>query len=195
MENTNKIYENYSWFVTQLNLCGVNAEKLIDYLGGQERVMRAVAGSNLESGLAYAGSLLEHVKIVSEIAKRNAKMISGAITIDEKSIMKVALLNQIAKVLMFVPNTNEWQIKNQGKLYVFEELKGALRCGERSTWICGEVNIKFTEEEYEAMKVLDKDVSEDNYAKLYSSPLSIIIRNAHDMAILFAKEIYKKEKK
>lgn len=193
MDNTNKIYENYSWFVTQLNLCGVNAEKLVNLLGGQERVMRAVAGSNIDSGLAYAGSLLEHVKIVSEIAKRNAAMISRAISIPEKSIMKVTLLNQIAKVLMFVPNTNEWQIKNQGKIYVFEDLKGALRCGERSIWLCCEADIKFTEEEFEAMKVLDKDLTEDNYAKLFSSPLSIIVKNANDMASLFAKEIYKKE--
>ena len=80
----------------------------------------------------------------------------------------------------------------RGKIYVFEELKGALRCGERSAWICSEVDIKFTEEEYEAMKVLDKDLSEDNYAKLFSSPLSIIIKNANDMATLFAREIYKK---
>jgi hypothetical protein len=57
------------------------------------------------------------------------------------------------------------------------------------------VGIRFTEEEYEAMKVLDKDLSEDNYAKLFSSPLSIIIKNANDMAILFAKEIYKKQNK
>ena len=195
MENTTKIYENYSWFITQLNLCGVNTEKLVTLLGGQERIMRAVAGSNLDSGLAYAGSLLEHIKIVCEIARRNAKMISGAIIIDEKSIVKVALLNQIAKVLMFVPNTNDWEVKNRGKIYVFEELKGALRCGERSTWLCTEADIKFTEEEYEAMKVLDKDLAEDNYAKLYSSPLSIVIRNANDMATLFAKEIYKKENK
>ena len=53
-------------------------------------------------------------------------------------------------------------------------------------------HIFVTEEEYEAMKVLDKDLSEDNYAKLFSSPLSIIIKNANDMATLFAREIYKK---
>lgn len=193
--DTTKIYENYSWFITQLNLCGINTEKLVEKLGGQERIMTAVAASNLDSGMAYAGSLLAHLKIVSGIATRNAKMISGAIEIDEKSIIKVALLNQIAKVIMFTPNTNEWQVKNTGKIYVFENLPGALRCGERSTWLCSECDIKFTEEEYEAMKILDKDMTEDNYAKIYSSPLSIIIKNANDMANLFAREVYKKENK
>lgn len=61
------------------------------------------------------------------------------------------------------------------------DLKGALRVGERSLLIAMNEGVKFTEDEFEAMRIMDKDGADDNYSKYFSSPLSMVIRHANEM--------------
>ena len=86
---------------------------------------------------------------------------------------------------IYEENDNNWEIINRGMPYNFNnELEGALRIGERSTLIAMNAGVKFTEVEFEAMRIIDKDNSEDNYTKYFSSPLSTVIRQASELITL-----------
>ena len=86
---------------------------------------------------------------------------------------------------VYEENDNNWEIVNRGMPYKFNnELEGALRIGERSTLIAMNAGVKLTEIEFEAMRIIDKDSSEDNYTKYFSSPLSTVIRQASELITL-----------
>lgn len=90
---------------------------------------------------------------------------------------------------MFLPNDNEWEVTKRGMNYKFNDaLDGALRSGERSILIATNAGIKFSEIEFEAMRINDKSV-DDDYSRYYSSPLSVCVRQASEIINL----IYKKK--
>lgn len=107
--------------------------------------------------------------------------------VDKDSLVKVILLSQISKVLMFTPNTNDWEVQKRGMVYTFNNLEGALRMGERSLLIAMNAGVKFTAEEFEAMRILDKSSDDDNYAKYYSSMLSTLVKQANEIVMVLNK--------
>ena len=157
------------------------ADKVIKALGGEEDVAVAPFFNLEESGVAYEGAFTRSVIRLIKIAYNINDTLPDDLKVDERSINKVCLLSHIAKVQLYVPNENKWEITNRGMNYAFNnELKGALRVGERSLFISTNAGVKFTEEEFEAMRIMDKDGADDNYSKYFSSPLSMVIRQANE---------------
>lgn len=188
MLSAEKLNENYVKFIAKLNELSVNTDQLVDYLGS-DSIMNGVAAPNLDSGLAYDGSLIQHIFYrVTKYAVNINNMLQ--FKVNQESLVKVCLLHQIAKVLMFEENDNAWEKTNRGIVYKYTELEGALRCGERSAYICMKCGIDLSYEEYEAMKVLDRD-SDDKYAKFFSSPIAVIVKQANELAYMEAKQVYK----
>lgn len=161
-----------------------STDKLIEYLGGEEKVMKGAFYNMANSGLAYEGSLINAVFVLIKTAMEINKLVPEEKRPSVESIVKVGLLQHISKVLLFSPNENEWEIKNRGIYFKYNQLKGALRTGERSTYIATNCGIQFTEEEFEAMSSIDKVSNDDNYTKYYSSALSTIIKQANELVIL-----------
>lgn len=160
------------------------AEEIIDAVGGEDAIKNATYALTGDTGAAYKGSFTKNIiklgKIAASIANNTDIFNEG--TIKEDSIWRVVLLSQIAKVLLFVENDNGWEISNRGIIYKYNnDLKGALRVGERSTLIACNAGVKFSEEEFEAMKIIDKTCDEDNYKKYFLSPLSQVIKIASDI--------------
>ena len=147
----------------------------------------SAAGTNEDSGLAYPGALLVHINLVTNIAQRLAKMVSGTFKIDLKSLTKVCLLQHLSKSAMFTINDNEWEVKNRGMNYKFTELEGRLKSGERSIMYAMQNNIHFSAIEYEAMVCLDRE-NEANGARFFDSPMTMIVRQANEMATMIARE-------
>lgn len=147
----------------------------------------AAAGTNEDSGMAYPGALLVHINLVTNIAQRLAKMISGTFNIDLKSLTKVCVLQHLSKTAMFKPNDNEWEVNNRGMNYKFAELDGRLKAGERSIMYAMQNNIQFSAIEYEAMVCLDRE-NESSGAKLFDSPMTMIVRQANEIAMMIEKE-------
>ena len=82
---------------------------------------------------------------------------------------------------MFVPVTEQWKI-NKGILYDFNnELPSSLKLGERSIYLCMKYGIKLSEEEYEAMRILDKDEDKTNS---FMNPLCEIVKIANQLAAI-----------
>jgi hypothetical protein len=72
--------------------------------------------------------------------------------------------------------------------YKFTKLDGCLKAGERSILLCNNLGIQFTPIEFEAMKAMDKDGNEFDSGKYFMNIMTIIIRQANDLAYLIAKE-------
>ena len=143
-----------------------------------------------ESGTAYKGALLMHIIMVMGLSQRIAKMISGTFSIDEKSLMKVCALMHLSKRFMFEESTNDWDIK-RGYPFKFKELGGVMSTGDRSILEAMNNGVKFTQEEFEAMRAMDAD---DSSKKPFQGIMTTVIRQANELAYSIEKERYKKIK-
>lgn len=158
------------------------AESIIEELGGDDAVMNATYANTDNTGLAYDGSFTETVIALTVYAIKINDLLPEEKQVSKESIAKVALLSQIGKVLLFKPQTNEWRRKNLGENYSYTELDGAIRVGERSILIAMNSGVKFTEFEFEAMRIMDKqNENADNYSKYFSGTLSMVIKQANEM--------------
>lgn len=158
------------------------AESIIEELGGDDAVMNATYANTDNTGLAYDGSFTETVIALTVYAIKINDLLPEEKQVSKESIAKVALLSQIGKVLLFKPQTNDWRRKNLGENYTYAELDGAIRVGERSILIAMNSGVKFTEFEFEAMRIMDKqNENADNYSKYFSGTLSMVIKQANEM--------------
>lgn len=158
------------------------AESIIEELGGDDAVMNATYANMDNTGLAYDGSFTETVIALTVYAIKINGLLPEEKQVSKESIAKVALLSQIGKVLLFKPQTNDWRRKNLGENYTYAELDGAIRVGERSILIAMNSGVKFTEFEFEAMRIMDKqNENADNYSKYFSGALSMVIKQANEM--------------
>ena len=158
------------------------AESIIEELGGDDAVMNATYANMDNTGLAYDGSFTETVIALTVYAIKINDLLPEEKQVSKESIAKVALLSQIGKVLLFKPQTNDWRRKNLGENYSYAELDGAIRVGERSILIAMNSGVKFTEFEFEAMRIMDKqNENADNYSKYFSGTLSMVIKQANEM--------------
>lgn len=165
------------------------ADKIIEALGGEETVMNASFATTKDTGLAYEGSFTHAALCITKIATEQNERMPENIKVKKESIVKVGLLSHIAKCVMLTKNTNDWEVKQRGMIYTFKDSPefGALRTGERSILIAMTNGIKFTEQEYEAMRIMDKTDGDDNYSKYFSGPLSMVVRHANEILTLSSK--------
>lgn len=178
-----KLQINFSKYTQKLTRY-VGEECISKILEMCPNLQNATFANNVDSGLAYDGSLIEAIFSLTTYACHINLLLPEQNRADVNSIVKVGLLSHISKALMFEPNTNTWEKTNRGLMYSFVKLTGALRTGERSIQICNNCGIVFTPEEFEAMRIIDKDTDNDAYTKLYSSTLSIIIKQANELVML-----------
>ena len=100
----------------------------------------------------------------------------------------------LSKIEMYKVNDNAWEVEKRGLNYKFnDELKGRLKFGERSILICMDAQIPLTEEEFEAIRSIDRK-SEGTGSDMYESNLSLIVRQVNELAYAFEKERNKTEK-
>lgn len=174
--------QNYEIYLRKLESVGVRTDGIVDRLG--EKLKNASYGVDKKSNAAYAGALLQNVlRTTTVYAVKINDMLPEDIRVDKNSLIKVCLLYQISKAEMIIPNDNTWEIENRGILYKFAENKIALKGGIKSLILCQECGITFTAEEIEAMTILDREDT-DTQAKYYANPISVILRQAHELTLL-----------
>lgn len=193
-----KINRNYLLWTEYLKKYNCYSEGLINDYGDAIKV--ASFAMNETSGGAYQGSLLDIVLsnlcVIASHINENAfglnekgKIKHQFLQVDKNSLMKVLLLQHISKAEMFVSSNEQWKI-NKGMFYEFNpNLATALKLGERSVFMCMKYGIKLTEEEYEAMKVCDKEEEKNNS---FVTPLAELVKIANQLTAI---EIYQRNKK
>lgn len=182
----NTIEKNYKTYKTGLiKILGEDiANAIIEVLGGEEKVADATYANLADTGAAFKGSFIRNIIRLTNYAYKINALLPEEYRANSDSINKVCLLSQIAKVLIYSENPNNWEVVNRGMIYKFNELDGALRIGERSTLIAMNAGVKFNEIEFEAMRILDKASDDDNYTKYYASSLSTVVRQANELVTM-----------
>lgn len=186
-----KLKKELNTFWENVHFCGLDYYLINDVKDGINKGLEtASCALSDDTGCAYPGSLVVHINLLTAIAKRLAKIISGTFNIDEGSLVKVCLLQHLSKIDMYEPNDNQWEINNRGLNYKFVELKGKLKFGERSILNAMNLGIKLLPEEFEAIKCLDNE--KDGNSKYGDCILTTIVRQANELAYAIEKEKYNK---
>ena len=192
-----KINKNYLLWTEYLKKYNCYSEELIGEYGDKIRI--ASFALNDISGSAYQGSLLDVVLYnlcaIANHINENAfgindkgKIKHNNLYVNKSNLFKVLLLQHISKAEMFVPVTEQWKL-NKGIFYEFNpNLTTSMKLGERSLFICSKYGIQFTEEEYAAMKVLDKDEDKTNS---FITPLEEIVKISNQLTAI---ETYQRNK-
>lgn len=146
-----------------------------------------VCALNNDTGCAYPGSLLVHINYVCALATRIANMISATFQIDLSSMTKCCIIQHIAKLLIYVPNDNEWEVEKKGQINKFNTLNGRLKCGIRGALTTLNHGVQLTPIELEAITCLDR---EDDNGRAFDNIMTTIIRQANELAYAIEKEKY-----
>lgn len=167
---------NYLNFIKRLEKYGCYSEQMIDDLG--DSIKTCSFAMNEDSGASYEGSLIDVVlnKLCKLAYDINEYALTGKhnyLSVNFEMLMRVLLLQHIGKAQMFVDEEEAWKRKRGSKYKFNENLEANLKLGERSLYICQKYNIHLTEEEYEAIRIIDKDDSKGDY---YASPLALITK-------------------
>lgn len=157
---------------------------LEDFLGDDFYI--APATSNLDMYGAYPGGLLNHLMKSCKYAIKVNELLPDNVKQDINSIVRVVFLSQIGKVFMFELNTNEWEIKNLGRMYTFKEDDLKLKTGERTLYYIMKFGVKISDLEYHAIVSMDK-MDDDKIIKTFPSSLSQIIKIGFNLAIIEEK--------
>lgn len=149
----------------------------------------AAGALSIETGLAYPGALIVHINLFTSIAERLAKMVCGTFpNITREQLVKVCCLQHLSKIEMYEANDNQWEIDKRGFLYKFVDLEGCLKFGERSALTAMNAGVKLTPTEFEAICSLDKDGEDAKNRKYMVDILSMIVRQANELAYAIERE-------
>lgn len=181
-----KILSNTKKYFETANKYGFMNEGLMLHLG--EAFINAPASSMKDLHNAFKGGLIDHSLKVTKYAVELNKILPDNLKVDQTSLIKVCLLHQLGKFNLYTPCTSDWHIKNQGKMYEFNETLISMRVGERSIQIATTFGIKFTDAEFQAIINYDKDDT-DKQAKWHSTMLGIILKQANELAMMEEKKI------
>lgn len=197
-----KINSNFVLWTERLKKYNCFSEQMITEIG--EKLKNASFALNKSSGSAYQGSMIDVVlnhlcKIAYNINEKafglndRQKYNHPYIKVNSDMLMRVLLLQHISKSEMFIPQENQWKLKN-GYLYDFNnDVASALKCGERSIFLCLKYGIKLSEEEFEAMRIIDKDDTEKNNS--FANPLCTIVRAANQLTAIETHKMFEYNEK
>lgn len=175
-------------YVDKLKELGIDTETLIEKYG--DKLKDAPLSDNANFGMAYEGALIYQTlwKLTPYALKIN-EMFPEKLRANKESIIKVCLLANFSKIVMFERTEEKWK-NDKGIYWAYTNFNLGLRSGERSFLMCKELGINFTDEEYEAIVFCDKQ-ADDTWAKQNSSVLTTVIRMATEMMWLEANKITK----
>lgn len=191
-----KINSNYILWIERLKKYNCYSDEMINEIGN--KIKLASFSLCTTTGSAYCGSMintvLNHLCTIAYHINEDAfgfntkqKDKHPFLKVNSDSLMRVLLLQHISKAELFVPQSEQWKI-NKGYPFEFNgELLSSLKTGERSIFLCQKYGVKLKEEEYEAMRIIDKE--EDFKNNSYANPLSTIVRIANQFVAI---ETYRK---
>lgn len=194
-----KINANFLKWIKCLEKYDCYSQSMINDIG--DKIKNAPFTLHENMGGAYQGAMIDIVlnhlcKIATHINDNAFKgndenrTNHSNLYVNKNMLMKVLLLQHISKAEMFVYQTQQWKAKN-GQFYDFnDELNTKLKTGERSIFMCQKYGIELSEEEYEAMCIIDKN--EEN-GDIYSNSLTMLVKYVNKLTAIDIR--YKQIKK
>ena len=180
---------NQEWVTFWGNMQLANLAEHFDEETLKHDLKEAAGALSIETGLAYPGALIVHINLFTNIAERLAKMVCGTFpNVTREQLVKVCCLQHLSKIEMYEVNDNQWEIDKRGFLYKFAETEGCLKFGERSALNAMNSGVKLTPTEFEAICCLDKDGEDAKNRKYIVDILSMIVRQANELAYAIERE-------
>ena len=201
MDDTQKAKNRVAYFKT-LQKAGVDTTILEEKYG--KKLEDATMDAKSNYGVAYDGSLIEcalgtlaYIGLsIAGIGKKRTNEDGGEIFdalfpgVDRASVVKVCLLQHIAKCIEYETQDEDWKRTKLGQNYKYADTN-SMKIGLRSLWMATDCGIKFTEDEAEAMCINDADISESS-VKHHMSGLASIVRCANALMWASFKQKMKK---
>jgi hypothetical protein len=176
-----QLEKNQKIFVDTNQKYNIFTKDLLDFLG--EAIYTSPASSSLNMIGCYPGGLLSHIIKGCKYSIKLNEILPDDLKQPVESIVKAAFLCQIGKVFMFEIAVGPSSV---GKMYNFNDNLVRLHIGERSAYYAMKYGVNLSEEIYQAIVNIDKE-TDDKMAKYFSSPLSQIIKNGFELAIMEEK--------
>lgn len=196
MLSQEKINANFVTYCKKLEKYGCYSEEMMKVIG--DKIKNCPFGMNEDSGGAYQGGMVDVVlhnlcKLAHNI---NELGLGGGekpnhpfLKVNSNMLFRVLLLQHIAKAEMFVRTEEQWKIK-KGFLYDFNDsLTSSLKLGERSIYLCQKYGITLEEEEYEAMRIIDREECKYDF---FASPLALLVKFVNVLTATELKIKYEK---
>lgn len=134
----------------------------------------------------YDGGLIQHLLNVAKYAISVNSSLPEDKQIDNESIIRVSLIHQIGKAKMFVPQDNDWFVKNRGEHYMFNDELLSLKVGERSVFYALKAGIDLSEDEVFAIHNYNSDFGQRDLTTK-GEKLASLLRVANMIAIISEK--------
>lgn len=192
MLTAEKIKTNYLLYCDKLKKYQCYSDELMNNYG--EAIMNAPFSTNETSGGAYQGGLID---ITLNYLCKTAFLINDSLgkasetemlKCNPTMLMRVLLLQHLAKAVFFVPTRDAWKIK-KGLYYEFsQDLQSKLKLGQRTLYMCQMYNITLTEDEYEAISSIDCTDAEKGDA--FQTPLTALARSANKLTEVALRQKY-----
>lgn len=184
MISEEKMLKNAKKFVDTGVKYGVVNDDLMDMLGPEFIKSPCTTAEHLYG--AYEGGLINHILNVTKYAITVNTNLPEDKQVSTESIIRVCLLHQIGKAKMYLPQDNDWFIKNRGEHFKFNDETLPLNTGERSVFYALKCGIDLSEEEVYAIHSSTNDFGQKTFKGLGDS-LAAILRVANQLAILSEK--------
>lgn len=177
-------------FVTNFKDAGLDG--FYDMEALQKEILASPCAISEEMGTAYKGALVVHINMAYALVKSLAQKISGTFSINSASLLKVCYIMHLSKRFAYVENENEWEIKNRGLLFKFNNnIEGTLKGGQKSALEALNNGVKLNPDEFESIMILD---NEDDNKSPYRPIMATIVKMANELAYAIERERYKKIK-
>lgn len=173
------------YFQTAQDL-GIMNDEFMSFLG--EAFIKAPASSMKDHNNAFEGGLIDHLLNVTKYAVIFNNALPEDERVEQKTLVRVCLLHQVGKAMLYKPCTSEWHRTNQGKMYEFNNELTSMRVGERSVYYALSHGIKLTEEEFSAIIMFDK--TDDKMAEYHNTMLGDLLKTASIFAVKNEKKKY-----
>lgn len=175
---------NFIKYISRLKKYNCYSQEMIDEIG--DALKRAPYCLTEEGGGAYEGGMIDIVlnrlcRLAYDLntngfglTDKNDNIEHPKLMVNTEMLMRVLLLQHIGKSEMFIPQPEEWKRK-KGWIYEFNDaFKSNLRLGERSLYLCQKYGIVLNDEEYEAIRIIDREWDEKHL--IMSSPICAFVR-------------------
>lgn len=196
-----KLNANYLLFINYLQKYRCYSDTMMSDIG--EKIKRASYSFEEQYGGCYDGSLIDvTLNVLCKIGytlnenvfghNGNGQVCDNIMYVNPNSLMRVLLLLNIGKAIMFIPQNDEW-FRKKGKLYKFDDNSQTnMKLGQRTLFMCQKYGLTLNEDEYCAIASVDKEGENDGR---YHTPLYAIASAAKNLTMIKLREEYLASKK
>ena len=180
---------NYDKFIAVLKkyFTGERLERLLHMYSEKElgiNLTLSPASGSKHYHNAYIGGYIDHIFNVTKNAMKMKELFlsqGGEIDFTDEELVFSCLHHDLGKLgiagqLHYIPNDNDWQVKNNGTLFKRNDVISYMTLTDRTFYTLNHYGIQYNEKEYFAIKLTDGMYDEDNQKYLKGHDLSKQLR-------------------